>query len=173
MEYLNVGQIVRTIGLKGEVKVYPSTSFRDSRFKKGNHLFILDDNNQVLKELTIKFHSKNGTCDNLIFEEISSIEEAQELLHKYLSAPKDDSLLKKDQYFYSDLVGLKVYFDNEKYIGEVIKIEEYTTYQTLRVKTSNKDVLIPFVKAFIKEVNLPEKKIIINFIEGLLWKSPF
>ena len=35
MEYLTVGQIVRTVGLKGEVKVYPSTSFRDSRFKKG------------------------------------------------------------------------------------------------------------------------------------------
>ena len=35
MEFLTVGQVVRTIGLKGEVKVYPSTHFRDTRFKKG------------------------------------------------------------------------------------------------------------------------------------------
>ena len=73
MEYLSVGKIVRTIGLKGEVKVFPITHFRDSRFKKGSHVFLLDNNNNVLRDLTIKIHKKNGECDNLIFEEISSM----------------------------------------------------------------------------------------------------
>lgn len=168
MEYLTVGQIVRTIGLKGEVKVYPSTSFRDSRFKKGNHLFILNESNKVVKELTIKIHRVNGTCDNLVFNEISSIEEAEELLHQYLCVEKDIEDLKKDQYFYSDLEGMEVYFDNGKLIGKVKKVEEYTTYQTLRVKTNEKDVLIPFVKAFILDVDLANKKITVKFIEGLL-----
>lgn len=168
MEYLSVGQIVRTIGLKGEIKVYPSTSFRDSRFKKGNHLFILDENNEVVRELTIKIHRVNGDCDNLVFEEISSIEEAEPLLHQYLCVVKDEADLKKDQYFYSDLVGMDVVFDNGKEIGKVLKVEEFTTYQTLRVKTDEKDVLIPFVKAFIQDVDLASKKITIKFIEGLL-----
>ena len=115
MEYLSVGQIVKTIGLKGEVKVYPSTSFRDSRFSKGSHLFILDKNNQVIRELTVKSHKINGNCDNLIFNEIATIEEAQTLLHEYLNVVKDNSFLNKDEYFYSDLVGLDVYFDNGTY----------------------------------------------------------
>ena len=168
MEYLSVGQIVKTIGLKGEVKVYPSTNFRDSRFSKGSHLFILNKNNEIVRELTVKSHKINGNCDNLIFNEISSIEEAEKLVHEYLNVVKDNAFLKKGEYFYSDLVGLDAYFDNGTLIGKVKKVEEYTSYQTLRVKTEGKDVLIPFVKAFIKEVSLQEKKIIIKFIEGLL-----
>jgi len=170
MEFLTVGQVVRTIGLKGEVKIYPSTHFRDTRFKKGSRVFLLNDNNEIERELTIKFHRTNGDCDNLIFEEITSIEEAEKINKKYLFVEKNPEILGKNEFFYSDLVGMKVDFDNGKEIGVVKTIEEYTSYQTLRVKTTGKDVLIPFVKAFIKSVSLEEKQIIINYIDGLLWK---
>lgn len=168
MEYLTVGQIVKTIGLKGEVKVYPSTNFRDSRFSKGSHLFLLDNNNQIINKLSIKERHINGNCDNLIFNEYSSIEEVEKLVGMYLYVEKDNNFLKKDQYFFSDLVDMEVYFDNGTFIGKVIKVEEYTNQQTLRVKTDGKDVLIPFVKAFIKNVDLENKKITINYIKGLL-----
>lgn len=168
MEFLTVGQIVRTIGLKGEVKIYPSTHFRDTRFKKGSRVFLLNEKNEVEKELTIKMHRTNGDCDNLIFEEISSIEEAEKINKKYLFVEKNQGFLGDNQYFYSDLIGMKVEFDNGTKIGVVKDIEEYTSYATLRVKSNEKDVLIPFVKAFIKSVSLEEKLIIINYIEGLL-----
>lgn len=168
MEYLEVGRIVRTVGLKGEVKVYPSTHFRDSRFKKGNHLFVLDDHNNVLQELTIKSHRSNGDCDNVTFNEISSIEEAEKLGKVFLNVIKDRSFLKNGQYFYSDLIGMKAFFDNNKEIGVVKSIEEFSSYVTLRIKTSGKDVLVPFVDAFIKSINLDENKIIVKYIEGLV-----
>ena len=168
MEFLTVGQIVRTIGLKGEVKVYPSTHFRDSRFSKGSHVFLLTENNEIEQELTIKLHRKNGDCDNLVFEEISSIEEAEKIIHRDLCVEKNQKFLAKGEYFYSDLVGMNVVFDNGKKIGKVSKVEEFTTYATLRVKTDEKDVLVPFVKAFIKSISLEEKLIVVNFIEGLL-----
>ena len=110
-------------------------------------------------ELTIKLHRTNGDCDNLIFEEITSIEEAEKILHKNLFVEKDQKFLKNGEFFYSDLVGMTCEFDNGKSIGKVIKIEEYNSYATLRVKTTEKDVLIPFVKSFIKSVSLEEKKI--------------
>ena len=168
MEFLTVGQVVRTIGLKGEVKIYPSTHFRDTRFKKGSRVFLLNENNEVERELTIKAHRTNGNCDNLIFEEISTIEEAEKLNKKYLFVEKNQEILGKNEYFYSDLIGMKVDFDNGEKIGIVKAIEEYTSYATLRVKTNGKDVLIPFVQAFIKSVSLEEKHIIINYIDGLL-----
>ncbi len=168
MEYLSIGQIVRTVGLKGEVKVYPSTHFRDSRFKKGNHVFILNSNNEIIRELSIKSHRVNGDCDNLIFNEISTIEEAEKIVHEYLCVEKDQNFLDKNSYFYSDLKGCDVYFDNDDYIGNVIKVEEYSNYSTLRVKTNGKDVLIPFVKAFLINVDIKNKKIIIKYIKGLL-----
>ena len=168
MEFLTVGQIVRTIGLKGEVKIYPSTHFRDTRFKKGARVFLLNDNNEIETELTIKMHRTNGDCDNVIFEGIDTIEEAEKLNKKYLFVEKNPEILGKNEYFYSDLMGMKVTFDTGKDIGKVKAIEEYTSYVTLRVKTSGKDVLIPFVPAFIKSVSLEEKQIIVKFIEGLL-----
>ena len=168
MEFLTVGQIVRTIGLKGEVKIYPSTHFRDTRFSKGSRVFLLNDKNEIERELTIKLHRTNGDCDNLIFEEISTIEEAEKINQKFLYVEKDQKFLKNGEFFYTDLVGMTCKFDNGKTIGKVIKIEEYNSYATLRVKTTEKDVLIPFVQAFVKSVSLEEKKIIINYIEGLL-----
>lgn len=168
MEFLTVGQVVRTIGLKGEVKIYPSTHFRDTRFKKGSRVFLLNDNNEIERELTIKTHRTNGDCDNLIFEEITSIEEAEKINKKYLFVEKNPEILGKNEYFYSDLIGMKVDFDNGQEIGIVKAIEEYTSYVTLRVKTKSKDVLVPFVQAFIKSVSLEDKKIIVKFIEGLL-----
>ena len=168
MEFLTVGQVVRTIGLKGEVKIYPSTHFRDTRFSKGSRVFLLNDKNEVERELTIKLHRTNGDCDNLIFEEITTIEEAEKIIHQYLCVEKEQKFLKNGEFFYSDLVGMTCEFDNGKLIGKVAKIEEYNSYATLRVKTDEKDVLIPFVKSFIKSVSLEDKKIIINFIEGLL-----
>lgn len=168
MEFLTVGQVVRTIGLKGEVKIYPSTHFRDTRFKKGARVFLLNEHNEIEKELTIKMHRTNGDCDNLIFEEISSIEEAEKINKKYLYVEKNPEILGENEFFYSDLIGMKVRFDNGKEIGVVKAIEEYNSYATLRVKTQNKDALIPFVNAFIKDVSLENKQIIVNFIEGLL-----
>ena len=167
MEFLTVGQVVRTIGLKGEVKIYPSTHFRDTRFKKGSRVFLLNDNNEIERELTIKAHRVNGDCDNLIFEEITSIEEAEKINKKYLFVEKNREILGKNEYFYSDLIGMKIEFDNGKEIGVVKAIEEYNSYVTLRVKTDGKDVLVPFVQAFIKSVSLEDKQSIVKFIEGL------
>ena len=168
MEYLIVGTIVRTVGLKGEVKVYPSTHFRDSRFSKGSHVFLLNENKEVVEDLLIVKHMKNGDCDNLIFEGYDSIEKAEKIVKKDLYVQKDNSFLKKDEYFYSDLEKMDVYFDNGDFIGKVKKVEEFTNYATLRVDHQPKDVLIPFVKAFIKSVSLEEKKIVVKYIEGLL-----
>ena len=168
MEYLVVGTIVRTVGLKGEVKIYPSTHFRDSRFSKGSHVFLLDENKNVVEDLLIVKHAKNGDCDNLIFEGYDTIEKAEKLLKKDLYVIKDQSFLKKDEFFYSDLEGMDVYFDNGDLIGKVKKVEEYNSYATLRIAHSPKDVLIPYVKAFIKSTSLEEKKIVVKYIEGLL-----
>ena len=168
MEYLIVGTIVRTVGLRGEVKVYPSTHFRDSRFSKGSHVFLLDESKNVIEDLLIVKHLKNGECDNLIFDGYDTIGKAEKLLKKDLYVTKDQSFLKKGEYFYSDLEQMDAYFDNGELIGKVKKVEEYSSYATLRITHSPKDVLVPFVPAFIKSVSLEEKKIIVKFIEGLL-----
>lgn len=167
MDYLTIGRIVKTVGLKGEVKVYPTTHFRGSRFKKSSHVFLLI--NDGYKELIIRSHRENAGLDIIAFEGLNRIEDVENFVQKDLCVIKDESFLKKNEYFFVDLEGSKVYDQNDQFIGNVKKIEEYSSYATLRIsRDKQKDALIPFVKAFIKDVNIDEKKIIVNVIDGLL-----
>ena len=79
----------------------------------------------------------------------------------------------KNTYYFSDLINCEIIDQNSNYIGKVITVEDYPAQRTLRIKTEGKDVLIPFVNAFIKNVDIENKKIYVNIIEGMLWKSMF
>lgn len=167
MEYLTLGKIVKAFGIKGEAKIYSSTHFRKQRYKKNNKVFLYNEKTEQRIEVTIISHRIDGDFDMVSFNEIKDINELLPYINYLVQVEKDNHLLTKDSYFYSDLVGLEVYDENNKFLGKVKKIEEYAAYQTLRIETNNKDILIPFVKAFIKEVNLDENKIIIFHWEGL------
>lgn len=167
MDYLQIGRIVKTVGLKGEVKVYPTTHFRGSRFKKSSHVFLLL--NDEYKEYIIRSHRENGSLDIIAFEGLNKIEDVEDFIQKDIYVKKDQSFLKHNEYFFSDLENCIVYDENHQQIGKVKKVEEYSSYATLRIaREKEKDALVPFVKAFIKDVDIEKKIITIKVIEGLL-----
>ncbi len=136
------------------------------RFKKGANLYI--EANGEYRKVTIEAKRTKDKFIILKFNELNDINEAEKYLGNFLLAEKDYSLLKKDEYFYEDLLNCTVYFDNGALIGLVYKIEEYGPYVTLRIKTNKKDVLIPFVEQYLSNVDIASKKIVINYIEGLV-----
>ena len=69
---------------------------------------------------------------------------------------------------YKGSVKFEVILEDKSVIGKVIKVEEYPAQSTLRVKTNNKEILIPFVNAFIKKVDIKNKTITVRLIEGML-----
>ena len=80
---------------------------------------------------------------------------------------RDD--LAKDSYFYSDLRGCEICDSSLNNLGFVKEIEEFPAQLTLRVSRKGKpDYFVPFIETFIKEVDIDNKRIIINVIEGLL-----
>lgn len=136
------------------------------RFKKGAILYI--EANGEYRKVTVEAKRAKDKFIILKFNELNDINEAEKYLGNFLLAEKDYSLLKKDEYFYEDLLNCTVYFDNGALIGLVYKIEEYGPYVTLRIKTNKKDVLIPFVEQYLSNVDIASKKIVINYIEGLV-----
>lgn len=136
------------------------------RFKKGAILYI--EANGEYRKVTVEAKRAKDKFIILKFNELNDINEAEKYLGNFLLAEKDYSLLKKDEYFYEDLLNCTVYFDNGALIGLVCKIEEYGPYVTLRIKTNKKDVLIPFVEQYLSNVDIASKKIVINYIEGLV-----
>ena len=76
--------------------------------------------------------------------------------------------LPKDTYYYKDLIGSTVYLENGNKYGEVISVSNNGKQDLLRIKLiNNKETLIVFVNALIKEVDIKNKSIILNDIEGL------
>ena len=168
-EYLVIGKIIKVVGLKGELKVYPSTDFSSLRFKTGTTIYLGEEK----KEFEIK-NSRNITSFPLIilkdYEDINLVEG---FVNQLIYIEKNVIDLPKNTYYFSDLINCEIIDQNSNYIGKVIIVEDYPAQRTLRVKTDGKDVLIPFVNAFIKNVDIENKKIYVNIIEGMLWKSMF
>ena len=169
MEYLSLGKIIDAFGLDGTIKVFSTTDNASKRYKKGNSVFLYDEkSSQHIKYVVISYRS-SGKFDFVKLEGITSPEQAQEFKGWEIHTIKDRSDLEVGYYFYSDLIGCDVKDSNGNILGEVSNVEEFPAQLTLRVKRSNnKDFFVPFIKQFINEVDVENKSIIINVLEGML-----
>ena len=103
------------------------------------------------------------------FEEMKTIEEIEAFKGYEVNIPKDEAPLEKDEYRYSDLVGCRILDQAGEELGKVKEVFAYSPTWTLRVsRPEKKDFFVPFVDAFVKEINIEEKTIRIEVVEGLL-----
>ncbi len=163
-KYLEVGKIVGTFGIKGELKLYSESDFIEERLAKGNILYLKRGNNY--EPVTIdkaRFHkgvymiSINGLTninDVLSFVGFSLYVDIEN------AAPLEDG-----EYYCDELIDMEVYNQDGELLGKVSDVLEIPTYKLLEVKNNNKTFLVPFIDEFIIEVK--DDKIIIQEIEGL------
>lgn len=156
-----VGKIVGTHGIKGELKVKSDTSF--NRFEKGNKLYI-----EKTEEIIINSCRKHKGMDLITINGLNNINEVLCYVNKDIYVPHDRSELDEGEYYYEELIGLECYDSKDNYIGPVIDLQEVPQGLILEIKGKNKTILVPFVEAFIDGIDLEEKKLYINEIEGLL-----
>lgn len=168
VEYLLLGYIIGPFGLDGTIKVYSKTNLTDIRYKKGNQVFIIDkEGNRSIHE--IANYRKTGNIDFVKLLDINSIDEAEKLKGCSIEVVKNSNDLKEGQYFFSDLLDLDVYDENENLVGKIVEVMELPAHINLLMKsTKKKNVQIPFVKEFVRKVDIKEKRIYIHFIDGML-----
>ena len=173
-EYLQLGKIINTCGLKGEVKVYSTTFFAKQRYKKNNEVLIefFDENGEkFLKKFTISSYRNFKGFDYVLFKEIDTIEKAKPLVGKFILIKKIDAKLPKGYYYFDDLKNCKIIdFETKQELAVVSDVKEFTASITLQVKkeNDNKNYYIPFIDHFIKKVDIENKIIEILNIKGLL-----
>lgn len=164
MEFVKIGKIINTFGIRGELKVDIYTDFVDERYKKGSTVYIGDDKLAFVMD---SYRVHKGFL-LIKFKDIDDINLVEKYKNMFIFKSSDDIKPLKDGYYFSDLKGLDVYDDDDKFIGKVLYVQEGIKNNNLRVKVNDKEVLIPFIPVFIKSVSLDEKKIVINNIEGLV-----
>lgn len=169
MDYVVVGKVVSTHGIKGDLKIYPLTDFAKIRFKKGKVFELYNEEIDKVVKVTCFSNKTSGKFLVVHFDEINTPEEGIKY-QNYIIRMNSEELhrLPKDTYYYKDLIGSKVYLSNDELYGEVIAISSNGRQDLLRIKLlNNKETLLVFVNALIKEVDVNNKKIVLNDIEGL------
>lgn len=160
--FLEIGKIVNTHGLKGDVKVVPWSDYPEF-FEEIKYVYF--DKNTKTKIQSVKYQKNNVI---LKLDKINSIEEAETFKEKVLLVNKKDiEISDEDTYFVADLIGLEV-FEDEKKLGiltDVIPVAGADVYVIKREK--EKDILIPATKENIKEINIENKFIKVVIPEGL------
>lgn len=169
MKYLEVGKIVTTHGIKGELKVSITTDTL-SRFNVGNKLYLKQGNEYI--EVTIDSFRMHKEMALITINNLKNINDVQCYIGMYLYVNRDElDDLNEGQYYYEDLIGLDVYdktIESGK-IGKVIDVIEVPQGEILRIKLNNgKNGLVPFVDEFIVEVDIENNILIISSVEGLL-----
>ena len=166
-EYFEIGQIVNTSGLKGEIKVKP---FTDDITKFNNFKTIYVSMKKELKEFEIERVRFSKNMVFLKLKGIDTIEEAENYRNLYLKRKRDkNEKLEKDTYYIVDLIGCRVYTDEQKDLGEVVDIFSTGSNDVYVVKDElGKQVLLPAIKDVIKNVDIENKKIVAHLLEGLI-----
>lgn len=163
-EFFNVGQIINTHGVKGEVKVYPLTD-DIRRFRKLTEVYI-DDEVKKIKWCKIQ-------PDKVILklDGIDSIEEAFKLKNKYISIPREEAAqLKENQYFIADIKGCSVFDENKNCLGKVYDVISTRNNDVYWVKRKDmEDLLIPALKDIVLNVDINNNKIVIKAVDT--WKE--
>jgi len=168
-EYLLLGYVTDAFSLDGTLKVLSKTDFAAKRYQEGKEVFLYQPNTKQRMTVTVENFRSNGQFDFVKVQGINSKEEALEFKGYEIHALKDYDNMDKDTYYYVDLVGCKVLDEKGNELGIVSQVEEFPAQLTLRVKRKGQeDFFVPFVKAFIRRVDINKKEIEINVIGGLL-----
>lgn len=161
MDYIYLGKMVNTHGIKGEIRIISDFKYKEQVFKKGNLLYIGSD--RIKEEInTYRIH-KNYDMVTLV-----GINDINDVI-KYKGK---DVYINRDEYefdgiIYEDLIGLEVYEDNNL-LGEVKNIMKSSAHPILVVTKDEKDNYIPFIDEFILNVDVENKRIDVKLIEGLV-----
>ena len=163
---LEIGQIVNTFGIKGELKVVPFTN-DITRFDDLKKVYVkIRKESKLYKVENARYH-KNRVL--LKLENINNPEDAEMLRNAFLEIDREDAIpLEEGTYFIADLIGLEVYTDEGNLLGKVDDIYNAGANDIYVVKDElGKQILLPGIEEVIKEVKLDDR-IIVHLIPGLI-----
>lgn len=167
VELLQVGVISSTHGVKGEVKVFPTTD-DVKRFKKLKHL-VLDTGREhlPLEVESVKFFKQFAI---LKFKGIDNINDIEKYKGKSLLVDRKNAVkLQKDEYFIADMIGLAVFTDDGAEFGELKDVIETGANDVYVIDSpEHGEVLVPAIKQCILDVDIEHQKMVIHLMEGLV-----
>ncbi len=166
IEYLDIGKVVNTHGVKGELKVMPLTD-DPLRYNLLTHLLIEEDGKLVEYSIdSVRFH-KSFVLIKL--SGIETLEDAEKLKNTILKIHRRDAVsLPEGSYFICDLIGIRVHDMNGSELGTLKDIINTGSNDVYVVQYKEGELLIPALKSVVKSIDLDQGKMLVDLPEGLL-----
>lgn len=165
-QFLQVGVISSTHGIRGEVKVFPTTDDA-ARFKKLKKVLLDTDREQVELEIqSVKFFKQFVI---LKFKGIDNINDIEKYKGKSLLVPREDGVpLGRDEYYIADLIGMEVFAGDERF-GVIKDVMETGANEVYIIDSDmHGEVLIPAIRQCVLDVDVENKKMQIRLMDGLI-----
>lgn len=166
-QLLQVGVISSTHGVRGEVKVFPTTD-DVKRFKKLKKVILDTGKEQLPLEIEgVKFFKQFVI---LKFRGIDNINDIEKYKGKSLLVDREHAVkLKKDEYFIADMIGMDVFTEDRELFGALKDVMETGANDVYIIEMSDgKEVLVPAIKQCILDVDIENRKMVIHLLEGLV-----
>lgn len=166
-EYFEIGQIVNTFGIKGEVKVVPFTDDIE-RFEELNSIYVVKNKKLIEYEIEqIKYHK------NMIILKLKNVEDmntAEKLKGCYIQIHRKDAReLPEGTYFIADIIGSQVITDDGKILGIVDDIYNTGAKDIFVVKDEmGKQILLPHIEEVILNIDVEKQIVTVHLLEGLV-----
>lgn len=164
---MEIGQIVNTYGIKGFVKVVPFTD-NINRFEDLKTVYVETKKGLENFEIEEVKYAKNTVL--LKLKGIDDINIAEKYKNCYIKISRENAVkLPEDTYFIVDLLGIKVYTDEDIYLGNIIDVYPTGSNDIYVVKNEEgKQVLLPAIGEVIKTVDIKNKKMVVHLLDGLI-----
>lgn len=166
-EYFEIGQIVNTFGVKGEVKVNPFTDDIE-RFEELKSIYIVKNKELLEFEIENVRYQKNMVL--LKLKNINDMNMAEKYKGCYIKIHRKDTReLPKDTYFIADIIGSEVITDEGVKLGRVDDIYNTGSNDIYVVKDElGKQILLPNIKEVILDINIEKQIVTVHLLEGLI-----
>lgn len=166
-----VAHLVRPQGRNGELIADILTDFPE-RFAERRHLWVLSPDGKSSRPIEIESHWLHKGRVVLKFAGVNSISDAESLRGFDVAIPRDQRVALKDGSVYiDDLIGCHIIDDAAGDIGTIIGVDREITSTPLlivRATGSKEDLLVPFVKAYLRKIDLEQKRLEMSLPDGLL-----
>ena len=161
-DLLEIGKIVNTHGIRGEVKIQPWCD-EPELFDELEYLFIEGEKYNIVRN---RFHK---TCQIVQLENVNSIDDAERFKNQIVYINRDALELPEGRYYIADIEGLTVKEQNGRILGvvdEIIKTGSNDVY-SLKDTFNKKPVLIPVIEGVVLETNIDGGYIVVKLPKGL------
>lgn len=159
MEYVCIGKLVNTHGIKGEVKLLSNFEYKNKVFVVGMNFYIGEDKEKV----TVNSYRHHKVFDMVTFKEYNYINDVLKFKNKLVYVLKPDLALDNNSILDRDYIGMNAYYEGVL-VGKVNDIIDNNGYKLMLIGTK----FVPFNKEFISSVSVTKKELILKNVEGLL-----